>query len=278
MEETNETLSIKEKCKQAQKKFDFRLDCDKPIIVHIDGKNFSKLIKNKFKRPFDDKFMDMMDKTAQFVCQNVQGTKMAYVQSDEITLLIWKNSPDSEIFFGGRLCKLQSVIAALATSEFNKYFILNSAVGKDEYSYTSAFEIGKNIESMKMAQFDCKVWNVDTIDDAYLWVLFRNIDCVRNSKQQAAQTYLPSKCLENLNTDEQIEKLRVEKCLDWNNFSDAKRYGRIIIKDEVQYQNIFTNETDTRHVWKVFPGLDLTKEENREHLRDMVSKSQVIKN
>ena len=53
--ETN--LSLKEKCRLSQEKFNYKLDSDKPILLHIDGRSFSKLIKNRFKKPFDDDFI-----------------------------------------------------------------------------------------------------------------------------------------------------------------------------------------------------------------------------
>lgn len=268
MDEKQE-LSIKEKCKKAQKLFDYKLDCNKPIIVHIDGKNFSKMIKNKFEKPFDKEFIDMMNNTAKFICQNVQGVKLAYTQSDEITLIITKSSTDSEIFFGGRLCKLQSVIAALATSEFNRHFIRRQVFDKDDWSNVQVRDLDQELLDMKMTQFDCKAWNVDTLYDAILWLLFRNIDCVRNSKQQAAQTYLSHKALEKLDTDKQIAKLLEEKNIDWNQYPDNMKYGRFI-KKAVATVNGANGQPVKRRAWNVYDGKDLTILENRTELLDYI--------
>ena len=41
-----------------------KLDKNLPVLIMIDGRSFSKLIKNKFTKPFDKTFMDAMDKTA----------------------------------------------------------------------------------------------------------------------------------------------------------------------------------------------------------------------
>ena len=68
--ETN--LSLKEKCRVSQEKFNYKLDSDKPILLHIDGRSFSKLIKNRFKKPFDDDFIYCMDNTAKFLCEEIQ--------------------------------------------------------------------------------------------------------------------------------------------------------------------------------------------------------------
>ena len=36
----------------------------------------------------DKSFIGMMNETAKFLCENIQGAKFAYVQSDEISLLL----------------------------------------------------------------------------------------------------------------------------------------------------------------------------------------------
>ena len=81
-------LTLKDRMKALQAERDYRLDKDSYILCHIDGRAFSKMIKKKFRLPFDDDFMRMMDDTAAYVCENVQGAKLAYVQSDEITVVI----------------------------------------------------------------------------------------------------------------------------------------------------------------------------------------------
>ena len=249
--ETN--LSLKEKCRLSQEKFNYKLDSDKPILLHIDGRSFSKLIKNRFKKPFDDDFIYCMDNTAKFLCEEIQGCKLAYVQSDEITLCLCKERPESEIFFGGRMNKIISISAALATSKFNQ--LMSKFNGSDETLY----------------QFDCKAWNVDSEDDVWRWFLFRNIDCIRNSKNQTVSTYLSHNELLNKTADEMIELLKEQRGVDWNEFDVDKKYGRIIRK--IDYlDNIVNHKTGessivSRTKWIVEPGMNLTVPENREILK-----------
>ena len=209
MEET-----LQEKGRRLQKQRDYIIDVDKYILVHVDGRSFSKNIKNKYEKPFDRNFIDMMNKTAAYLCENVQGAKIAYVQSDEITLLLKKDTPEGDIFFGGRLCKMQSIIASLATAKFNQL------------------------------------------------ALFRNIDCIRNSKQQFAQTYLSHKELMNRNTDEQVDMCTQEKGKDWHLCRADEKYGRIIAKEEIEFENE-GGEKYTRSRWLPHDGVDLTDVETR---------------
>jgi len=269
-------MSLKEKCYAYQKKVNYFLDSDKYIIAFIDGRSFSKMIKNKFKKPFDDTFIEAMNETAKYLCKEVQGCIFAYTQSDEISLIIRKNDPEGDVFFGGRMCKMQSIIASLATSKFSQVMMANRL--KDIPTCASSSDVLEmcigNVKSSPLYQFDCKVWNVDNANDAMAWLLFRNIDCVRNSKQQTCQTYLPHKVLMSKNTDEQVELLKQEKNVDWNEFDDGKKYGRFIKKTTKTFnlngdENIRAMLYDTsytRHVWEAFNGCDLTNEENRNNL------------
>lgn len=277
-----ENTTLKEKCREYQKRRDYHVDTDKYIIAHIDGRSFSKMIKNKFNKPFDSSFINMMNETASYLCAMVQGVHLAYVQSDEISLLIKKNTAESDVFFGGRLCKMQSIIASLATAKFNQLYMINYFKKREdknpfyeERHYTTS-ECVDTIANFPLCQFDCKVWDVDTANDAMAWFLFRNIDCIRNSKQQTAQAYLPHNALLGLDSDTQIKKLLDEKGVDWNSFSGGEKRGRLIYREKEEKTHTFINkngetvtETYVRNAWKPHDGIDLTVAENREKLADI---------
>ena len=186
----------------------------------IDGKNFSKLIKKRFEKPFDDWFISTMDKTAVHLCKEVQNCVAAFVQSDEISLILKDNSFTCTPF-DGRLCKLQSVIPSMATAYFNKEIIKRN------------LELGMSIDeitNMPDYCFDCKAWSVPTTNESMSWLLYRQIDCIRNSKQQFTQTYMPHNMLVGNNTDKQVELCLEKTGNDWNAIDDNKKYGRLFYK------------------------------------------------
>jgi tRNA(His) 5'-end guanylyltransferase len=279
-----ENTTLKDKCREYQKRRDYHVDTDKFIIAHIDGRSFSKMIKNKFQKPFDVNFIDMMNKTAQYLCQMVQGTHLAYVQSDEITLIIKKNTEDSDVFFGGRLCKMQSIIASLATAKFNQ--LMTAKAIQDNMYETTLMDFEDTIYNpsdcvnavlnMALCQFDCKIWDVDNANDAMAWLLFRNIDCTRNSKQQTCQTYLSHKELMSKHTDEQVALLLEEKGINWFDLPDGQKYGRLIQKQMVTEERTFSTkdgiertESCVRSKWQIIDGFDLTVSANRERITEM---------
>ena len=212
--------NLKDKCNYYRDLVDYRLMPNSYIMIMIDGKNFSKLVKNKFEKPFDNWFISTMDKTATHLCKEIQNCVCAFVQSDEISLIIKDNTLTSSPF-DGRLCKLQSVIPSIATSFFNKEIIKRNLI--------AGMKIDE-ITNMPDYCFDCKAWAVPSVNDAMAWVLYRQIDCIRNSKQQFAQTYMPHKALLNKDTDEQVSLCLEQTGNDWNAIESNKKYGRLFYK------------------------------------------------
>jgi len=263
--------NLEDKCQYYRGLTDYKLTPNTNILVMLDGKNFSTLIKNNFKKPFDDDFIDMMNKTAQFLCKNVQGVKFAYVQSDEISLLITDyDTPETDTPFGGRLCKLQSILASLATSEFNRQFMLYH-LSKD--ALVERHVILNTVEKMKLAQFDCKVWTVPTQNDVFAWFLYRQLDCIKNSKQQTAQTYISHKRLLGRSADEQIQLALEEKGIDWNAFGNQYKYGRFIKKVAVSCNKQLPSGEEVNFVRNKFiaePAIDLSESPGREIFFDTV--------
>ena len=256
--------NLEDKCQYYRGLTDYRIQGNNDILVMLDGKNFSKLIKNNFKKPFDDDFINMMNKTAQFLCENVQGVKFAYTQSDEISLLITDyDTPETDTLFGGRICKIQSILASLATSEFNRQFILYHLKDKGYIG----IEYENVIRKMKMAQFDCKVWTVPNQNDAFAWFLYRQLDCVKNSKQQTAQTYLPHKQLLGKDADMQIQMVKEFNGIDWNTFENKYKFGRFVYKVETTETKMIpqlnNTITYTRNKFTPMPAWDLTTEEGK---------------
>jgi tRNA(His) 5'-end guanylyltransferase len=263
-------MTLKDKCRFYQTRRDYLINVDNYVLVHIDGRSFSKMVKNKFVKPFDNYFINMMNETAKYLCEKVQGVQLAYVQSDEISLLIKKNNPDGDIFFGGRMCKMQSIIASLATAKFNQLMLVYN-IQKNNYTINNkdvidTTDVVDYIYESSLYQFDCKVWDVPTADDAMAWFLFRNIDCIRNGKQQTAQTYLSHKELMGKHTDDQIQLLKDNCGIDWNQFNEGEKYGRLVVKRDVECTREENGKTITftRSKWFADNGMDLTIKENRD--------------
>lgn len=86
-----------------------------PVIIRLDGCHFHTFTKG-MSRPFDDIIIKTMQLTAQYLCENIMGCRLAYTQSDEISLLLTDYARiESEAWFNNNLQKLVSVSASMAT-------------------------------------------------------------------------------------------------------------------------------------------------------------------
>ena len=91
-----------------------RVPCGSKIVIRIDGRKFSKLSHDlKFKKPYDEQFKNIMVKTGEDFFKEFSPA-FIYTFSDEINILL------SEIPFGGRIEKLDSVFASFITGSFTK--------------------------------------------------------------------------------------------------------------------------------------------------------------
>lgn len=239
-----EFKTLKDRMNYYRSLTDYRIMPNCYTLVMLDGRSFSKLIKNIYNRPFDDDFIRIMNMTAEYLCKNIQGALFAYVQSDEISILL---SNESDTFFGGRLNKMLPVIASMASGKFNQLKTidaLKNMISDSDIESITEDGIIKAINDAKLVEFDCKVWNVSTFNDVFSWFLYRQNDCIRNSKQQSAQTYLPHSMLLNKSTDEQIELLKKKNGIDWKTrYNDGEKYGRFIYK-EIKSREIYVESLD----------------------------------
>lgn len=248
--------NLKEKCEFYRSLTDYKLMPNSYVLVMVDGHCFSRLIKNKFKKPFDDKFIQMMNETAKYLCEEVQGVKFAYTQSDEISLLITDfETPTTDSYFSFRLCKMQSLIAAAATAKFNQMY----------------YKLVDGVKDVPLCTFDCKVWTVPNANEAYAWFLYRQNDCIKNSKAQTAQTYIPHKQLVGLTADEMITKLKNEQGIDWYEFENGKKFGRLIKKVETPMEKDLPNGQHVKFVRNVWTPVSMTDmKEDASPVRELI--------
>lgn len=139
---------------------------DEPFVVRIDGRCFSKFTKG-MTRPFDG-FMTraMQDVTAALVEKT--HAQMGYTQSDEITL-IYEPNEYGDMFFGGRVVKIASVLASMAASEFAWDCLYKEKVMKTR------------------PHFDARVFGVPSRMEAANALLWRAQDCRKNAVQSIAR-------------------------------------------------------------------------------------------
>ncbi|KKL92895.1 hypothetical protein LCGC14_1880070, partial [marine sediment metagenome] len=83
-----------------------------PVYARLDGRSFSRFTKG-FNRPYDKRMSEAMIDTTKYLVEETNAL-IGYSQSDEISLVWYSDSIDSQIFFDGKIQKMVSVLAALA--------------------------------------------------------------------------------------------------------------------------------------------------------------------
>jgi tRNA(His) 5'-end guanylyltransferase len=175
-------------------------------LLRLDGRAFHSYMQGAVK-PFDRDFMAHMDMTAAKLCEEIQGARLAYVQSDEISILLTDfQDLQSQPWFGGNVNKMLSIPASLA----------------------GAYMTRLRQHWPGLPTFDCRVWAMSDPVEVANYFVWRQRDAMRNSIQMVAQSEFSHGSLQGKNTDELQEMLFLECGINWASYpADCKR-GRLL--------------------------------------------------
>ena len=222
-----------------------------PFVCRIDGRCFHSFCKGLTK-PYCFELVETMQAVCSFLVDKFNAD-LGYTQSDEITLG-WLSSNKAP--FDGKLFKLQSVLASLATSKFvnyinykyNTYHVLKAA--KVEYAGSKAIELAIqdmidgifNWEQLydkcqKLnPSFDCRVFQLPNEIELANTFVWREIDAVRNSVSMLAQANFSHKELQGKDRKAMLTMLE-EKGIRWNELRDDLKRGayfrRVLVEKEL---------------------------------------------
>lgn len=227
-------------------------------IIRLDGKAFHTFTK-KFARPFSDDLIHLMDQTAIALCEEVQGVKFAYVQSDEISLLLQDyETPQTDAWFDGNIQKITSVSASIATAAFNA-----------EYLTKHVLALNMPIAQKRLARFDSRVFTIPQLGEVENYFIWRQNDASRNSVSMVAQSLYSHKELQNKGQQE-LQELIFQKGINWNNYPINYKRGRVIAKHLIE-----TKPGVLRHKWLIESIPMFTQE--RAYIEDLVKGKGVLR-
>lgn len=210
-----------------------------PVLARLDGRSFSRFTEG-MERPFDARLSQLMIETTRFLVSQTQA-QCGYTQSDEITL-VWEDEPP---LFGGRLQKLVSALAAMASVFFSKDIPLYIPAWHD-----------------KSATFDCRVWNVPNVLEATNAVLWREYDATKNSISAAARVYyshdeVVGKC------GAELQEMLWRVCVNWNDYPSFFKRGTYLQNKSCEVTKVFTEEElaqlPPRHAARTNPTVTTTR-------------------
>lgn len=202
-----------------------------PIILRVDGRAFHTFTR-RFEKPFDMQFVNMMNGIGIALCKEIMNAKIAYLQSDEISILIY-GGIFSDNWFGNKPQKMVSVSASLAS--------------------TVATYMAMAMDIRTPITFDSRVFAVPEKDVCNYFV-WRQRDWERNSLQMVCRSHYSQKQMTGKSNSDMHELLH-KKGVNWNDLPTFLKRGRCIKKTylpgvlrpswEVDEQiPIFTKERD----------------------------------
>ena len=203
-----------------------------PAIIRCDGICFHSFTKG-FQRPFDIILVESMWDTAKYLCENIMGCKIAYIQSDEISLLLTDyDNITTQAWYDKNVQKMVSASASKTTKSFNKSFARNIEKwinGEDYLKQIKYEEIYKN--RIWEAEFDSRVFNLpkEEVCNYFLW---RQQDTTRNSIQMVGRVNFSHKQLDNKNCNQIQEKLFQEKGINFNDLPIYQKRGSCVVKEK----------------------------------------------
>lgn len=180
-------------------------------IVRIDGKAFHTWTRG-LKQPFDDELIYCIDNTALTLCAEIQGSRFAFQQSDEISVLLTDfATSETDAWFDGNLQKIVSVAASIATAAFN--------------------ECARNLFPAKsMAMFDARAFCIPDPVEAENYFIWRQQDAERNSLQSLCQYHFSQRDLHGKGRTEQHDMLH-SVGVNWNDLPDRYKRGRCMVRE-----------------------------------------------
>lgn len=184
-----------------------KIDPNNWMAVRIDGKGFSRFTKG-FKKPFDTDITNVMVTTTKRLVEETHAS-VGYTQSDEITLLY--PPVEGERIFNGKVSKINSVFASMATAHFNTHLQTTAMRSVD-----------------KLAYFDCRCWEIPSDIEASNVLLWRAQDARKNSISSLFRWTAGAKRMHGLNGESMVTILENEYDVWWSKLPNPWRYGTYV--------------------------------------------------
>lgn len=203
-----------------------------PVIVRVDGKNFSARTR-LMEKPFDGRMRQCMEAAAMRLCAEVQNCRIAYFQSDEVSLLLTDfQLLNTETWFGNQVQKVCSVAAATATAGFIEEYI-RLFPGPD-----------------RLPVFDARCFNLPR-EEVVNYFVWRQRDAERNSVSMAAQAHFSHRELQGLDRVQMMDMLVRQRGIDWNDYDAAFKGGQVVIKERASPTVVIGGDVVSRSRWVV---------------------------
>lgn len=194
-----------------------------PIYARIDGRCFSRFTKG-MARPYDEQMSGAMVAATKALVEQTHA-RIGYTQSDEISLVWLAEDPKSEMLFAGKVQKITSILAALATAAFTRAILSSPLASFAE----------------RMPHFDARAFQLPNKTEAANVILWREQDATKNAISMAAAHFYSHGALHGKSGAEKQEML-FAKGVNFNDYPAFFKRGtfvrRIVAERELSAEEI----------------------------------------
>lgn len=189
-----------------------------PVILRVDGRAFHTYTRSRgFARPFCNDLHGLMRQTAEDLVAGIQGAKVAYGQSDEISILVTDyDTLTTDAWFGYGVQKMVSIASSIATASFNRAVVARNWTMQED---------PKN-----WAMFDARAFTLprEEVTNYFIW---RQQDASRNSVQMLARSEFSHKECHGKSCVELQDMLMLAHGINWNNTPTIFKRGFCVSRD-----------------------------------------------
>lgn len=184
-----------------------------PVLVRLDGRAFHTFTRG-LQRPYDPRLSRAMVETTKYLVDETHAS-VGYTQSDEISLAFPCLDVTKPMLYDGRVQKLCSVLAAMATAKFNEQIVANIPE-----------------KARLLPLFDARVYQYPTLELAAESFLWRETDATRNSLTMAAGAFYSHKELHKAGYAQKHEML-FAKGINWNDYPAFFKRGTYVRRESM---------------------------------------------
>lgn len=185
-----------------------------PAIARLDGKCFHAFTKD-MQRPYDQEFINWMVAITHHLAEEFNAS-FAYTESDEISLLWLPPTEESQLPFNGRTFKLNSILAADASTW--------GCLALERH-------LGLSIDTHRPL-FDCRSFSLPNPEKAVKYLIWRQLDALNNALLMGAQAHYSQNKLHGKGEAE-LNELLFQAGVNFNDYPACFKRGTSIQRTRI---------------------------------------------
>jgi len=218
------------------------LSKEEPTLIRITLKH-SESFTEGFMKPFDLTMSQTMAKTAQYLCELIVGCKIAYIQNEEMLILV-----DSQQYYDLNNWLMTDFIERVTTTTFNNFlsdYVRSLSLSPMIYNNIKYVELVVNYGSkINSATFDVKLFNTPK-EDVYNAFKCRQQTAIRKSIYALLTDVCDQETLDIKTYEQLLEILVQKKNINFDTINSFITRGVCVTK------LINIKDDETENIWKL---------------------------